>query len=122
MTWMPRSTYSQGRVMFKAASSSSTSYAEANINAQALGRYLRRSTVLEVPSKARQAILRRLESAAGPKGQRTPDPATTKVARIPDGGEGFRAVSLHLHRGLAGKVQALGSCLRGWGYLDVVGL
>ena len=31
-------------------------------------------------------------------------------------------MSLNLCRGLAGKVQALGSCLRGWGYPDLVGL
>ena len=31
-------------------------------------------------------------------------------------------MSLNLRRWLAGKVQALGSCLRGWGYPDLVGL
>ena len=34
----------------------------------------------------------------------------------------FKAVSLNLRRGLSGKVQALGSCLRGRGYPDLVGL
>ena len=53
VTSVPRSAYSRGRVVFKAASNSSTSYTLANIDAKALGRYLR-------PSKARQAILRRL--------------------------------------------------------------
>ena len=32
------------------------------------------------------------------------------------------AVTLNLRRGLAGKVQALGFCLRGWGYPELVGL
>ena len=35
---------------------------------------------------------------------------------------GLRAITLNLRRGLGGKVPALGSCLRGWGYLDLVGL
>ena len=62
MTWVPRSAYLRGHVIFKAASASSTSYVAANIDARALGRYLRRSTVLELPSKARQAVLLRPES------------------------------------------------------------
>ena len=53
VTWVPRSTYSRGRVVFKAASSSSTAYVAANIDARALGRYLRRSTALELPTKVR---------------------------------------------------------------------
>ena len=51
--WVPRSTYSQVRPVFKAASNNSTSYAAANINAKVLGRFSRRSAVLELPSKAR---------------------------------------------------------------------
>ena len=43
VTWVPRSAYSRGRVVFKAASNDSTSYAAANIDVRALGRYLRRS-------------------------------------------------------------------------------
>ena len=74
--------------MFKAASGSSTSYMAANIDARALGRYLRRSTVLELPSKARQAILRRLETMTGPQGRGTPDPAHTSVPDPPRGGGG----------------------------------
>ena len=76
VTWVPRSTYSPGRVVFKAASGSLPSYAAANIDARALRQYWRRSTVLELPAKARQAILRRLETAAGPKagGRPTPQP------------------------------------------------
>ena len=108
-----------GRLVFKAVSNSSTSYAAANIDAKALGRYLRRSTMLELPSKPRQAILPRLENTVGPKGPGTPDPATTEAS---PGGEHFRAVTLNFRRGLAGKVRALGSRLRGWGYPDLVGL
>ena len=122
VTWVPQSTYSRGRVVLKAASGSSMSYVAANIDATALGRYLRRSPVLELPAKARQAILRRLETTAGPKGRGTPDPAHSSVPDPPWGGEDFRAVSLNLRRGLVGKVQALGPCLRGWGYADRVGL
>ena len=74
MTWVPRSAYSRGRVVFKAASNSSTSYAAANIDARALGQYLRCSRALELPSKAKQAILRRLESAVDPRGLGIPGP------------------------------------------------
>ena len=52
----------------------------------------------------------------------TPDPAATEASGSPRGGEDFGAITLHLRRGLAGKVQALGSCLCGWGYPDLVGL
>ena len=96
MTWIPRSTYSRGRVVFKAACGNSTSYAAANIDAKALGRYLQQSTVLELPSKARQAILRRLESAVGPKGPGNTQPGghhgvrkTPGRGRFP-GGVGLR--------------------------------
>ena len=41
VTWVPRSTYSGGYVVFKAASSSSTSCMAANIDARSVGRYLR---------------------------------------------------------------------------------
>ena len=122
MTSVRRSAYSRGRVIFRAASNSSTSYAAANIDAKALGRYLRRSTVLDVPCKARQAILRRLESTAGPRGLGTPDPAATETPGSPRGEDSFRAVTLNLRRGLAGKVQALVSRLCGWGYPNLVGL
>ena len=35
---------------------------------------------------------------------------------------GLSAITLNLPRGLGGKVPALGSCLRGWGYPDLVRL
>ena len=54
VTWVPRSTYSRGRVVFKAACRSSTTYVAANIDARALGRYLRRSTALEFPTKVQK--------------------------------------------------------------------
>eukprot|EP00670_Eutreptiella_braarudii_P011815 CAMPEP_0174341628 /NCGR_PEP_ID=MMETSP0810-20121108/25585_1 /TAXON_ID=73025 ORGANISM="Eutreptiella gymnastica-like, Strain CCMP1594" /NCGR_SAMPLE_ID=MMETSP0810 /ASSEMBLY_ACC=CAM_ASM_000659 /LENGTH=214 /DNA_ID=CAMNT_0015463421 /DNA_START=580 /DNA_END=1226 /DNA_ORIENTATION=- len=38
------------------------------------------------------------------------------------GGGLFRAASLNLRRGLASRMQALGTCLRGLGYPDLVGL
>ena len=88
MTWVPRSTHSRGRVVFEAAFGSSTSYAAAIIDARALGRYLRRSRVLELPAKARQAILRRMETAAGPQGLGTPNPAHTSVPDLHRGGGG----------------------------------
>ena len=116
------STHTRGRVLFKAASGISTSYSAANIDARALGRYLKRSMPLELPTKARQAILRCLGTAAGPEGRGASDPVATSGSGPPRAGEGFQAVCLNLWRGLAGKVQASGSCLRGWGYPDVVGL
>ena len=122
MTWVPRSTYSRGRVMLKVASGNCTSYVAANINARALGRYLRRSTVLRLPAKAQQNVLRRPENTPRPKGRGMPDPAHTSVPDPPRGGEDFWAASLNLRLGLAGKVAALGSFLRGWGYPDVLGL
>ena len=64
-TWITRSAYSRGCVLFKTASSTSSSYAAVNIDAKALGQYLRRSTPLELPSCAQQAILRQLEATAG---------------------------------------------------------
>ena len=118
---MPRSAYRRGRVVFKAASASSTPCVAANIDARALGRYLRRSTMLELPSKVRQAGLRRLEGAVGPKGLGTPCPPAGNTSNDPRGPGGVREVALNLRRGLGGKVQALGSCLRGWGYPDSVG-
>ena len=122
VTWVPRSTYSRGRVVFKAASSSSTAYVAANIDARALGRYLRRSTALELPTKVRQAVLRRLEHAAGPTGRGTLDTLSGGTASDHRGLGDLRAVTLNLRRGLMGKMPALGSCLRGWGYPDLVGL
>ena len=122
VTWVPRSAYSRGRVVFKAASGSSTAYIAANIDARALGRYLRRSTALELPSKARQAVHRRLEYAVNPTGLGTLGPTAGDTASGHRGPRGFRAITLNLRRGLGGKVPALGSCLRGWGYPDLVGL
>ena len=119
---MPRSTYSRGRVVLKAASSSSTAYVAANINARALGRYLRRSTALELPAKARQAILRRLEHAAGHVDRRMLSTPARDAACDHRVLGGLRAVTSNLWRGLMGRVPALGSCLRGWGYPDLVGL
>ena len=87
-----------------------------------LGRSLRRSTVLELPSKATQAILRRPESTVDLRGLGTPGPTAAETSRSPRGTESFQAVTSNLRRGLAGKVQALGSCLRGWVYRDLVGL
>ena len=122
VTWVPRSTYSRGRVVLKAASSSSSAYVAANIDARALGRCLRRSTALELPAKAQQAVLRRLEHAAGPKDRGTLGTPARDTAYDHRGLGGLRAVTLNLRRGLMGKVPALGSCLRGWGYPDLVGL
>ena len=50
VTWVPRSSYSRGRVNSKAASGSSTAYVAANVDARVLGRYLRRSKALELPA------------------------------------------------------------------------
>ena len=122
VTWVSRSTYSRGRVVFKAASGSSTAYVAANIDARALGRYLRRSTALQLPAKARQAVLRRLEHAVGPTGLGTLGTPAGDTACDHRGPGGLRAITLNLRRGLGGKVPALGSCLRGWGYPDLVGL
>ena len=122
VTWVPRSTYSRGRVVLKAASSSSTAYVAANIDARALGRYLQRSTALQLPAKARQAVLRRLEHAAGPTDWGTLGTPARDTACDHRGLGGLRAVTLNLRRGLMGKVPALGSCLRGWGYPHPVGL
>ena len=122
MTWVPRSTYSRGLVVFKTASGSSTSYIAANIEARALGRYLWRSTAFELPAKARQAVLYRLESAANPTGMGTLGPPAGGTASGHCGPGGFRAITLILGRGLGPKVPALGSCLRGWGYSDPVEL
>ena len=107
---------------FKAASGSSTAYVAANIDARALGRYLRRSTALELPAKARQAVLRRLEHAAGPTDRGALGTPARDSACDHRGLGGLRAVTLNLRRGLVGKVPALGYCLRGWGYPDLVGL
>ena len=106
MSWVPRSAYSRGRVIFKGASNSSTSYVAANIDSWALGRYVQCFTVLELPSKARHAVLRRLESAVGPRGLGTPDPPAKEASIDPRGQQGFRAVTLNLRRGLGAKVQA----------------
>ena len=122
VTWVPRSTYSRGRVVFKAASSSSTAYVAANVDARALGRYLRRSTALELPTKVRQAVLRRLEHTTGPTGRGALDALSGGTSSGHRGLGDFRAVTLNLRRGLMGKMPALGSCLRGWGYPDLVGL
>ena len=122
MTWVPRSTYSRGRVVFKAASSSSTAYVAANIDAWALGWYLRRSTALELPTKVRQAALRRLEHAAGSTDRGTLDTLAGGTACDPRGLGDLRAVILNLRRGLMGEMPAVVSCLRGWGYPDLVGL
>ena len=122
VTWVPRSMYSRGRVVFKAASSSSTAYVAANIDARALGRYLRRSTALELPTKVRQAVLRRLEHVAGPTDRGTLDTPARGTACDHRGLGGLRAVTLNLRRGLMAKMPALGSCLRGGGYPDLVGL
>ena len=101
---------------------SSTAYVAANIDARTLGRYLRRSTALELPAKARQAVLRRLEHAVGPTGLVTLGTPAGDTACDHRGPRGLRAITLNLWRGLGGKVSALGSCLRGWGYPDLVGL
>ena len=122
VTWVPRSAESRGRVVFKAASGSSTAFVAANIDARALRRYLRRSTILEPPSKARQAVLCRLDNAVDPTGLGTPCAPAGDASSDLRGPGGLRAVTLNLRRGLGGKMQALGSCLRGWGYPDLVGL
>ena len=113
VTWVPRSAYSRSRVVFKAASGSSTAFVAANIDARALGRYLRRSTILELPSKARQAVLRRLDNAGDTTGLGAPCPPAGDASCDRCGPGDLRAVTLNLRRGLGGKVQALGSCLRG---------
>ena len=122
VTWVPRSTYSRGRVVFKAASSSSTAYVAANIDARALGRYLRRSTALELPTKVRQAVLRRLEHATGPTDRGALDALSRGTSSRHRGLGDLRAVTLNLWRGLKGKMPALGPCLRGSGHPDSVGL
>ena len=122
---MRRSAYSCGRVVFKFASISSSSYFPANIDAPALGRYLQRSTALELPSKARQAVLRRLENTVDPTGLGTPclpaGDASGDLRRSPGAG-GLPGGCPEPPAGTRGKVQALGSCLRGWGYRDLVRL
>ena len=109
-------------MVFQAASGSSTAFVAANIDARVLGRYLRRSTILELPSKTRQAILRRLDNAGDTTGLRAPCPPTEDASCDPRGLQDLRAVILNLWQVLGGNVQSLGSCLRGWGYPDLVGL
>ena len=120
VTWVPRSTYSRGRVVFKAASGSSTAYVAANVDARALGRYLRRSTALELPAKDRQAILGGLEHAVGPAGLGTLGGPAGDTAYGHHGPGGLRAITLNLRRGLGvrcrlwGLVYAVGATRTWW--------
>ena len=57
-----------------------------------------------------------------PTSLETPCPPAGDACSDLHGPRGLRAATVNLRRGLGGNVQALGSCLRGWGYPDLVGL